>query len=58
MMKKLMKKKYVSMNMLGMKIKGTERASKVGFTYINFVIAYTTGNYTSVNKIVVMICTR
>lgn len=46
------------MNMLGMKIKGTERASKVGFTYINFVIAYTTGNYTSVNKIVVMICTR
>lgn len=54
-MKKICKHTHV----LGMQIKGTERTSKVGFTYINFVIVCTTGNYTRVNKIIViMICSR
>lgn len=54
-MKKLCKHTHVP----DMEIKVTKRTSEVGFAYINFVIVCTTGNYTRVNKvIVIMICTR
>lgn len=54
-MKKLCNHRHVP----DMDIKVTERTSKVEFAYINFVIVCTTGNYTKVNKvIVIMICTR
>lgn len=52
-MKKLCKHTHVP----DTEIQVTERTSKVGFACINFVC--TTGNYTRVNKIIViMICTR
>lgn len=54
---KLMKKLYKHTHVPDTEIQVTERTSKVGFACINFVC--TTGNYTRVNKIIViMICTR
>lgn len=56
---KLIKKLCKHTHVPDMEIKVTERTSKAGFAYINFVIVCTTGNYTRANKIIViMICSR